>query len=122
MAQIPPPNFSEDGAAGSEGLPQSGPGFVPPRGPMAPVEAGSSQPEGGMKRDHRGEAKYDFSRALKFITENNPDLDDDMQVMRVFSAGGAVELIYQLPPWTCVEVGLRQIVGMKLFIVGSVLI
>ena len=93
MATIPPPDFSNDDGGESSTKPRSGPGFAPPRGP-----------NGGVKRDFRGAAKYDFSRALKFITENNPQLDDELQVMRVFSGGGAVELIYNLPPWTYVEV------------------
>ena len=108
MAAIPPPNFSSDsnvtggpsssnvaGGPSSSSLPRVGPGFAPPRGPIS---------SGGVKRDFRGATKYDFARALKFITENNPQLEDELQVMRIFSAGGGVELIYQLPPWTYVEV------------------
>ena len=108
MAAIPPPNFSDTNVAGgpsssnaggesSSSLPRAGPGFAPPRGPIQ---------SGGVKRDFRGAAKYDFARALKFITENNPELEDELQVMRIFSAGGGVELIYQLPPWTYVEVSV----------------
>ena len=102
MAELPSPDFSGDGAADvstSSSLPSAGPGFAPPRGPV------DGKGGVGVKRDFRGATKYDFSRALKFITENNPDLEDELQVMRVFSAGGAVELIYKLPPWTYVEVG-----------------
>ena len=100
MAAIPPPDFSNDTEGeSSSSLPRAGPGYAPPRGPISAQASG-----GGVKRDFRGAAKYDFARALKFITENNPQLDDELQVMRVFSAGGAVELIYHLPPWTYVEV------------------
>ena len=104
MAAIPPPDFANDeepaaSESPSSSMPQRGPGFVPHRGPIDASGRG-----GGVKRDFRGAAKYDFSRALKFITENNPGLEDELQVMRVFSGGGAVELIYQLPPWTYVEV------------------
>ena len=104
MAGLPSPDFSGDGAADastSSSLPSAG--NATPRGP---VDGNGGI---GVKRDFRGAAKYDFSRALKFITENNPDLEDELQVMRVFSAGGAVELIYNLPPWTYVEVCKRDI-------------
>ena len=112
MASIPSPHFSNnddengnEGESSSSSLPRSGPGFAPPRGPIAP-QAPAGYSGGSVKRDYRGAAKYDFSRALKFITDNNPQMDDELQVMRVFSAGGAVELIYYLPPWTYVEVRL----------------
>ena len=113
MATIPPPDFSKDDEGGSlsPSLPRSGPGFVPPRGPIGSQAGPSGGVGGGFKRDFRGAAKYDFSRALKFITENNPQLDDELQVMRVFSGGGAVELIYHLPPWTYVEVTIAMLLS-----------